>query len=105
MTGRQHDSATRPTTFSEFDGPHHEPSGARPVGIRGIQSRRGLSLAAVIRPHFTSFIARRNEMKTKFRAALISAAFLSGSIVAGAAYSGNLLKANGVSTEADAIQY
>lgn len=46
-------------------------------------------------------------MKTKFRAraALISVALLCGSIVPGAAYSGNLLKANGVSTEADAILY
>ena len=46
-------------------------------------------------------------MKTKsnFMAALISVAFLGGSIVPGAAYSGNLLKANGVSTQADAVKY
>lgn len=46
-------------------------------------------------------------MKTKFnfRAALISVALLGGSIVPGAAYAGNLLKANGVSTAADAIAY
>jgi hypothetical protein len=44
-------------------------------------------------------------MKVNLRAALISVAFLSGSIVPGAVYSGNLLKANGVSTEADAISY
>ncbi|MFA5243589.1 MAG: hypothetical protein WC392_14575 [Sulfuricella sp.] len=43
-------------------------------------------------------------MKMKFRAALISVALVAG-IVSGAAYSGNLLKANGVSTEADAILY
>ncbi|BCB26674.1 hypothetical protein SKTS_15600 [Sulfurimicrobium lacus] len=45
------------------------------------------------------------KMKLNFRAALISVAFLGGSIVPGAVYSGNLLKANGVSTEADAILY
>lgn len=45
------------------------------------------------------------KMKLNLRAALISAAFLGGSIVSGAAYSGNLLKANGVSTEADAVKY
>lgn len=45
------------------------------------------------------------KMKSNFRAALISAAFLGGSIVPGAVYSGPLLKANGVSTEADAILY
>lgn len=56
-------------------------------------------------------------MKMKFRAALISVAFLGGSIVTGAAYSdcvtvppvpgptSNLLKANGVSTEDDAKLY
>lgn len=44
-------------------------------------------------------------MKLNFGAALISIAFLGGVIVPGAAYSGNLLKANGVSTEADAIKY
>lgn len=44
-------------------------------------------------------------MKTKFRAALMSVVFLGGLIVSGAVYSGNLLKANGVSTEADAIKY
>jgi len=45
------------------------------------------------------------KMKLNFRAALISVALLGGSIVPCAAYSGNLLKANGVSTEADAILY
>lgn len=44
-------------------------------------------------------------MKMKFRAALILVAFLGGSVVSGAGYSGTLLKANGVSTEADAISY
>ena len=44
-------------------------------------------------------------MKMKFGSALISVAFLGGSIASGAVYSGNLLKANGVSTEADAIMY
>ena len=44
-------------------------------------------------------------MKLNLRAALISAALLGGSIVPGAVYSGNLLKANGVSKEADAILY
>ncbi len=46
-------------------------------------------------------------MKTKlnFSAALISVALLGGSIVPGAAYSGNLLKANGVSTAQDADDY
>lgn len=44
-------------------------------------------------------------MKSKFSAALISAAMLGGSIVSGEAASGILLKANGVSTEADAIRY
>lgn len=47
------------------------------------------------------------KMKLNFRAALISAAFLGGSIMPGAVYSfsGPLLKANGVSGEADAIKY
>lgn len=45
------------------------------------------------------------KSKLNFRTTLISAAILGGSIVSGAAYSGNLLKANGVSTEADAILY
>jgi hypothetical protein len=45
------------------------------------------------------------EMKMHLIATLISAALLGGSIVPGAAHSGNLLKANGVSTEADAIRY
>jgi hypothetical protein len=44
-------------------------------------------------------------MKWNFGAALISVALLGGSVVPGAAYSGKLLKANGVSTEADAILY
>lgn len=56
-------------------------------------------------------------MKTKFRAALISVAFLGGSMVTGVAYSdcltvppvpgptSNLLKANGVSTLQDAQEY
>jgi hypothetical protein len=44
-------------------------------------------------------------MKLNFRAALIFVACLGGSIAPGAVYSGNLLKANGVSTEADAILY
>lgn len=44
-------------------------------------------------------------MKMNLRTALISAALLGGSIASGAVYSGNLLKANGVSTEADAILY
>jgi len=44
------------------------------------------------------------EMKLNFIAALISGALVAG-IVPSAAYSGNLLKANGVSTEADAILY
>lgn len=44
-------------------------------------------------------------MKMNFRAALILVAFLGGSIASGAVYSGKLLKANGVSTEADAILY
>ena len=44
-------------------------------------------------------------MKMNFRAVLISVAFLAGSTVSGAVYSGKLLKANGVSTEADAIKY
>lgn len=45
------------------------------------------------------------ELKLNFGAALISVAFLGGSIASGTVYSGNLLKANGVSTEADAIKY
>lgn len=44
-------------------------------------------------------------MKMKFGAALISVAFLGGSIASGTVYSGPLLKAHGVSTEADAIRY
>lgn len=46
-------------------------------------------------------------MKTRFnfKAALISVALLGGSIIPGAVHSGPLLKANGVSTEADAIEY
>ena len=44
-------------------------------------------------------------MKMKFGTALISVAFLGGSIASGTVYSGPLLKANGVSTEADAIRY
>lgn len=45
------------------------------------------------------------KMKFNFGAALISVALLGGSIAPGAAYSGNLLKANGVSTVEDAIAY
>jgi len=44
------------------------------------------------------------KLKLKFITALISGALVAG-IVPSAAYSGNLLKANGVSTEADAILY
>lgn len=46
-------------------------------------------------------------MKTKFnfKAALISVALLGGSIIPGAVYSGPLLKANGVSTSQDAVDY
>jgi hypothetical protein len=47
----------------------------------------------------------RGEMKMHFRAAIISFALVGASIAPGAVYSGNLLKANGVSTEADAIKY
>jgi len=45
------------------------------------------------------------KMKMNFRAALISVALVAGSIVPGAVYSGDLLKANGVSTINDAIDY
>ena len=44
-------------------------------------------------------------MKLNFRAALISVALLGGAIVPGAVYSSDLLKANGVSTAADAALY
>lgn len=48
---------------------------------------------------------KRETVKLHFRAALISVVLLGGSMAPGAAHSGNLLKANGVSTEADAIAY
>jgi hypothetical protein len=44
-------------------------------------------------------------MKFDFKAALISVALLAGSTMPGAVYSGDLLKANGVSTENDAKKY
>lgn len=44
-------------------------------------------------------------MNFNFKAALISVAVLGGSVMPGAAYSGELLKANGVSTLQDAIDY
>jgi len=45
------------------------------------------------------------KLKLNFTAALISVALAAGSMAPGAAFSGKLLKANGVSTEADAIRY
>ena len=45
------------------------------------------------------------KMKLSFTTALISVALLGGSIIPGAAYSGPLLKANGVSTAQDAADY
>lgn len=45
------------------------------------------------------------KARLNLTAALISVALLGGSILPGAAHSGPLLKANGVSTEADAIDY
>ena len=45
------------------------------------------------------------KLKLNFTAALISVALAAGSMAPGAAFSGKLLKANGVSTETDAIRY
>lgn len=53
----------------------------------------------------TEVSMKRMKMKWRFRATLISVVLAAGSMASDVANSGKLLKANGVSTEADAIDY
>lgn len=52
-SGRRHRSCNAPDHIFQNDEQHHDLFIAQPVGIRGIQSRRGFAPAAVIMPRIT----------------------------------------------------